>query len=498
MTYRQQARKSLYWVAMAQVASKALGFLRSLLLYNWLARSLLGLVGMADLVLNALLLFQELGFSSALIYRKDRTDEAAGVTFWIVMGTSLVLYLIVVLGAYPLVALITSDPGTIGTVVGILRVLALTIPLSGLSLVQLVLMTKELDFRRRVIPEVLSAAVNLTVVILLASRGRGVWSIVYGRLAECITLGILVWSISRWRPRLRFNRAVAWEMFNYARHIVGSQVLIFFITNIDNAFISRFLGTYALGGYDAAYTLANRPATEITRLFGQVMFPAFSKVRDDVVELRAFFLRTTRYIAYISIPLSVCIAVFADKFLTFAYGSKFLDIIWPLRILTIYGLLRSVAANMGGILKAGGKPNWLFNIAAARLAVMAALLYPATVRYGILGVSVLSAAVSIVDFAVSTWLVNRIVQARMLDYVSMLLPPFLIAVAAGAAANALYPHLAFLKGFIALPLGGGIMLGLYGVVLWLVAPEARQLVEGLYNDIKQRGRLMLRPRGELG
>ncbi len=494
MTYRSRTRSSIYWVAAAQVVSKVLGFLRSLLLYRLLARSLLGLVGMADLVLNALLLFQELGLSSALIYRKDRTEEAADTTFWAVMGSSLVLYLIALAGAVPFLSLLTADRDTVASVVPVLRVLGLTMPLSALSLVQLVLMTKELDFKRRVIPETVSAAINLLVVIVLAVMHQGVWAIVYGRLAECLSLAVLVWAVSKWRPRLHFDVPLAREMFDYARHIVGSQLLVFFITNIDNAFVSRFKGLYSLAGYDAAYTLSNRPATEITRLFGQVMFPAFSKVQDDIAEMREFFLRTTRYIAYISIPLSVCIAVFADKFLIFAYGSKFLDIIWPLRILTVYGMLRSIAANMGGVLKAGGKPNWLFSIAAARLAVMAALLYPATVRFGVLGVSVLSTIVSIVDFGVSTWLVNRIVRARLRDYVAMLVPPFLIAVAAGALANAIYPYFASLKGYISLPLAGGIMLGVYSAILLAIDGEARRLVRGLYNDARQRSHLILRAR----
>lgn len=494
MTYRAQARKSIYWVVVARVATKTVGFVEALIVARLLARSLLGLVATANLVLSAMILFQELGFSSALIYRRDRTEEAADTTFVTELTSSLILYLIAAVGAAPIAWLLTGDAAMVAQVAPILRLLALTLPISALSQVHLVLMAKELDFKSRVLPEIISGVIGTATVITLLLLRRGVWAVVYGRLAECIALTVLVWMVSPWRPRLRFNLQLAREMFAYAKHVVGSQILIFFITHVDDAFVVRLLGPYPYAGYNMAYDLSNRPANEITRLFGQVMFPAFSKVQDDVAELRRIFLRTTRYIAYISIPMSVCIAVFCDRFLDFAYGAKFADIVWPLRALVVYGMLRSIAANMGGILKAGGKPHWLARIAAIRLVAMVGLLYPATVQYGILGVAVLSAAVSLVDFVASTWMVNRIIHARATDYVSMLLPPFVIAVGAAGVARAIFPYLSFMKGYYSLPLAGAIMMGVYGVVLWVADPDARHMVRSTCNDVWQRGRLILRPR----
>jgi O-antigen/teichoic acid export membrane protein len=490
-TYRRQAREGVYWVMAARIASRGLGFVRMLIVYRIIMRSVVGVVNTADLVLNAIFLFQELGFSAALIYREDRIDEAADTTFWTVLASSCVLFLAAFFGAAPLLRLVSADPAGLATTVAVLRTLSLTLLISAFGQVPIFLMLKSLSFKRKVIPEVLSAAINMAVVIPLAVMGRGVWAIVYGRLAECASLSIMLMIVSGWRPRFRYSFQLAREMFDYARHIIGSQILIFFITNVDNYFISRFLGAYSLSGYNLAFNLSNTPATEVTRLFGQVMFPAFSKVKGDVAEMRAFFLRTTRYIGYISIPLAVCIFYFCDDFLRFSYADKFSDIVWPLRALVIYGVIRSIAANMGGIMKASGKPHWLFWIAAVRLTVMVGLLYPAVHNWGILGVAGLSAIVAVVDFIASAWLVNRIIHARVMDYVAMLVPPLLIAIAAGAVAKAAFPLLHGLKGFFSLPLIGAFMVGLYGLALLAVEKDARQMVLGVINDLVQRGRLAL-------
>ena len=72
------------------------------------------------------------------------------------------------------------------------------------------------------------------------------------------------------------------EMWDYGKHIIGSQIMVFFITNIDDAFVGRFLGNAALGTYSLAYDLSNLPATHLSRIVGQVMFPAFTMVQHDL------------------------------------------------------------------------------------------------------------------------------------------------------------------------------------------------------------------------
>ena len=77
-------------------------------------------------------------------------------------------------------------------------------------------------------------------------------------------------------------------MFQYGKHIVSSQSLIFLITNVDNAIVGRYAGQAALGYYQFAYNISNMPATQITSIVSQVMFPAFSKLAgEDAVQVAA-------------------------------------------------------------------------------------------------------------------------------------------------------------------------------------------------------------------
>ena len=387
MNLRKRTAAGVFWVAVGRILSRGFSFLTTLILARMLAPNDFGLVWIADLAIQGFQLFQELGLGAALVYRKDQVEEAADSVFWGVLVTSVVLYAIALGAARPVAVLFSNDAVTVSRVVPILRVLALTLVISGFGRVPHAFLARQLSFKRKVLPQILGGIFGAGVSITMAILGFGVWAIVGGRLCQSLVSTIAVWPLARWRPRFRFDRSLAGDLIDYAKHIAGSQILVFLITNIDDAVVSRFIGPAALGHYGLAYKLSNMPATEVSRLLTQVMFPAFSLVSGDRERLKAAFLKTTRFVSLLSIPLSFLIIAFADDFIFAAYGRPWAAAIAPLRWLGVYGLVRSVAVNMGSVFKATGKPKWLFYIAVWRLCTMAALLYPVTIRWGIVGVS---------------------------------------------------------------------------------------------------------------
>jgi O-antigen/teichoic acid export membrane protein len=256
MSLRRQVASGMFWVAIAQMSGQGLTMLIGLILPKLLTPSQMGLVGMAMLSISALELFQDAGLESALIYRRTEVKEASDTVFIVVIASSFIICLVAILLA-PLIGRFFREPA----VVPILRVLALTLPISSLGRVPFVLLGRELDFRRRIIPELTSSLIASVVVIVLAYRGFGVWSLVWREIIRQSLAAILVWPMSSYRPRLRFDSRIARELFDYGKHIVSAQTLVFLITNIDNAFVGRYAGKTALGQYQWAYNLSNRPAT---------------------------------------------------------------------------------------------------------------------------------------------------------------------------------------------------------------------------------------------
>lgn len=475
MSLKRQVASGLFWVALAQMTSRGLSFATMLILGKLLTPAAFGLVGTALLAIAALQYFQDIGFDAALIYRRQEVEEASHTAFWMVLGSSLLVYLVAILAA-PAVAILFRQP----EVTGVLRILAISIPLSSFGRVPFILLNREMDFRRRIFPELTSSLLGNLAAILLALNGAGVWSLVWGQqLLRSALAMLLVWFVSSWRPRLSFSPRLARELFSYGKHIVSSQTLIFLITNVDNAVVARYAGQSALGLYSYAYNISNTPATQITSVISQVMFPAFARLSTGMAEARArYYLTTVRYVSWVTALIAVAAILFAQPFLVGLIGEEWAGAVVPLQLLAVYGLIRSVAANMGSVFRAMGKPQWLTYIAAWRLTTMLLTLYPAVRWGGIVGVSILSVAVAVVDFGISAHLIGKLVAAPPLVYVRMLLPSLAAALIAGGAARWLYPFLELPGTALNLAGAGALMVGLYAGLTWLLDPQFREAAAG--------------------
>ena len=472
MTLRRQATLGAFWVGVSSFANNLFVIAIRYILMRMLLPEAFGLVSMAYIAIDLLQMFREMGLSSALIYRKGDIRKAADTTFVILILVALALTSVAFLSA-PFVAGFFRTP----QLANVLRVLSLNILISAFGEVQLALLAKNLAFRQRLLPDLVPTVAYGVVAILLALMGWGVWSIVVARLVDSALTSALAWVVVPWwRPRLQFDRREAQELFDYGKHILGSSLLVFGITKLDNVFVGRVLGSELLGFYDFAYTQANLPATHISRIIGQVLFPAYSKIQDSIGALRSAFFRTLHYVALLAVPLAVGMMAFAGPFVYTLYGDRWAPAILPLQVLGIYGLLRALAVNMGSVFKAGGKPHWLTYIAFVRLAVMGIFLYPSAIYYGIAGVSVLSAVVSVVDFFLSTYLTNRIIHGKLREYVRALWVASAGSAISAAAAKWSYVQTSTGHGFIAMMMGGIIMVLIYTAFVLIFDQEIRGVV----------------------
>ena len=495
MSIGRQVSRGVFWVGVSTLTAQALAFATSLILMRVLPRSDFGLIAMAGLAISALQLFREFGFGSALIYRRDRVREAADTMFVMLFLISLILYAIAYLGAPAVATFFNPKPEEMRQrleLIQILRVLSLIMVIGSLGQVPLTMLAKQMDFRRRLLPDIVPEVIKDITSITLALKGFGVWSLVVGQIVDITFTTILAWVVSPLRPRIHFNKTIAREMFDYGKHIQGSQLLIFFITNLDNLFVGRLLGEDSLGVYSRAYNLSNLPATHITRLVGQVMFPAFSQVRESMADLRRVFLRAVKYTSMISIPVSLTILVFSPAFMDILFGAKWHAAIVPMQLLAIYGLLRSIAGNMGDVFKAGGKPQWLTGIAAWRLVTMLVFLYPATVKYGIVGVSALSAIVAIVDYMISMFLVNRLAKTTVGDFARILGPFFGLAIVAVVVAELAFKASYSFYPPLALIIAGVTMVIVYASLVLSLDGEVRTRMVGLMSEVPVGLRLLQR------
>jgi O-antigen/teichoic acid export membrane protein len=434
VSLQEQAVRGVLWVALATGTTRALTFVTYLLLARILAPREFGVFAVATIVVNALLIFNDLGLGPAIVQNPGDRDTVASTALVVipVLGAGIAGLSAVSASA---TARLLGDPGA----AGVLRVLSLSIFFSSLAVVPSMLLEKDLAFRRQVVPQVLPAALFAVTAVLLAARtGAGAYSLAVAEVVDSVALAIGSWMACTWRPRWRFSWATARQLFRYGKHVLGGGVVLYLATNMDNAFVSRSAGQRALGIYVLAYLIANLPATEIADLAGRVLFPAFVMLDGRPEELRRAYGRSLTALTLVTLPLFVMLASLARPLVAAIFGHNWSGMVAPLRILPVFGAFRVLSGVSGNLFLAVNRPRYILLTGLVGLSLQAGLLWLFVVARhgGALGASVAVTIASGVLVWLIAALVGRVVKvtwASVVPRAGRLLAAGCLAAAAGLA-----------------------------------------------------------------
>ncbi len=399
--------RSAFWVAASSIFGKTLYFLRTIILIRLLSPLDFGLIGIARVFLNVLERFSETGINMALVQKRD-VDETTLNTAWIIsVMRGALLFLLLYLFS-PVVSRFYNNED----LSPILKIISLSFLFSGLTSAGVFLFVRELNFRNKFVYEQSNAVSNAVVSIALALIFKNVWALVIGYIAGIIVASLLSYRLHPFRPSLRLDLNAGKGLLNFGKYVFGTGVVTFFVMQAPDALVGKVLSLDSLGFYVVAFGIANIPTTSITHLVSQVAFPAYAKLQDDLPKLREGYLKVTRLVAFIATPLAGAIFMLIPEFVEIFLGVKWAPIILPVRILCILGFFRSIASTVSPVFYAVGRPDLEFKLVSLNLAVLAVLVYPLTVKLGIVGTSIAFAIVSTVYISFMMKIGYRLIQLK--------------------------------------------------------------------------------------
>ncbi len=453
--------RGTFWTYASFYTGKLLVFLTTVILARLLVEEDFGVAGYALVVMTFLEVLNDMGVSPALIYyRKD--PEATDTAFWLSQLIGIIMFLITFFGA-PLVGAFFRD----ARAVPVTQALALTFPISSLGQTHDVLLRKQLSFGRKFVPDFAKALSKGIVSIILAWLGFGAWSLIIGQVVGRISATAALWWVMPWRPSRRF--VVGWvkRLLSYGINIVSVDMLGMLINNIDYLFVGRFLGPSALGVYTVAFRFPDLLVMQFCDIISRVIFPVYSKMKDDPEALQKGFEATTRYVSLVTVPLGIGLALVSRPLVLAFFTEKWIEAVPVMQAISIYAVMLSLAYNAGDVYKAQGRPILLTQISSGRALVLAPALYWATQGpQTIVAVAWVHAVIAFISGIVEVGIASRILRTPLHKVVNALQPAFFSAAVMTAAVlaslfllNAANPWLQLL---VTIPLGVLVYLG----VLW--------------------------------
>lgn len=416
MSLMSSATRGVFWSGISQFSTQLYQFIVMIILARLLFPEDFGVIGMAVIFTGLVQTINELGLSAAIIHKKNINDNHLSTSFWISLGLGIILFITTVIIS-PYIADFFKNE-LVGPVVS---VLSIGFILGSFGVVHRSLLQKNIEFKKIAVTEISASVMSGTVSIILALLGFGVWSLVFGTIINNFTRVVLLWKVCTWRPSMTFDLTSFTELFSFGAHVMGSQFLNYFDSNVDYLLIGKFLSATALGHYTLAYQLSTFPLTKISSIITSVTFPTFSIIQDDNDSLRYAYLKVNKYISTITFPLLAGLIMVAPDFIPLVFGEKWAPMIVPLQILCVAGALKSVGTTVGSILLSKGRSDIQFkwNIFTAIVLTIAILI---GLRYGLTGVAMAITIMSFLLFFIIQSIANNLINLNFSDYFKALYP----------------------------------------------------------------------------
>jgi len=416
----QRTVRGGFWVFFLRIVQQIFGLARLLIIARILSPNDFGLMGIALLAMATLGTFTQTGFQAALIQKKENIKSYLDATWTVLILRGFILFAILYLIA-PYVAVFFDAPEA----KPIIQVIGLSVLFQAFTNIGVIYFQKELEFNKEFIYQFAGTLTDFIVAISAVLILRNVWALVLGMLIGNAVRCFVSYLIHPYRPCLSSDLGKAKELFGFGKWVLGSSILMFLITQGDDIFVGKLLGATALGFYQMAYRISNMPATEITHVISRVTFPAYSKLQRDIPKLREAYLKVLQITAFLTFPIAGMIFVLAPDFTNIFLGEKWMPMVPAMQVLVFAGLARSVAATTGPIFYAVAKPKIETRWQVVRLFVIAILIYPFTIKWGILGASIvvfLSIFVSNIGFCFEA---IKITECGIKNFSKTIVPPFI-------------------------------------------------------------------------
>ena len=424
-TLKQKAVSGMVWSAFQRYSTMIISFISGIILARLLTPHDYGCIGMLSIFMVLAESFIDGGFGSALIQKKQPTQEDYSTIFFWNLGMAVLLYAVLYFSA-PAIARFYNIP----LLCDVLRVQGVILFIYAFNIVQRNQLRKKMNFKVLSIVTISSSITSLTITIIMAYHGYGVWSLVAQHILIAAIPALVFWFHIKWRPLWVFSWKSFRELFNFGFYMFMTHLVNSFNQQIRGLLIGKFYNTSILGYYSKAYGTEKLASQSISQILNQVTYPLYAEIQDDRNHMAMIIKRLSSLVAYLTFPLMFLLILIARPLFILLYSDRWIESIPFFQIVCLAGLgvcLQSV--NLQTI-SAIGKSRTMFIWSLVKqtiglgLAVGGLLIFDI---YGLLwGVVVHSFSCALINM----WLVSKHIGYKTISQLKDLLPIMIVTIIA--------------------------------------------------------------------
>lgn len=424
--------KNFIWRFAERCGAQLVTFVVSIVLARILSPDDYGTVALVTVFTTILQVFVDSGLGVALIQKKNADDLDFSSVFYFNFVVCIVLYAGMFFAA-PIIASFYNDL----TLIPIIRVISLTIVISGIKGIQQSFVSRNMLFKRFFFSTLGGTIFSAILGVAMAYAGCGVWAIVAQQLSNTAIDTLILWLTVKWRPKKMFSWERLKTLFSFGWKLLISSLLDTGYSNLRSLVIGKMYSPSDLAYYNQGDKLPSIVITNINTSIASVLLPTLASKQDDRKQLKNMTRRAIKTSTYIIAPLMMGLAFCAPPIVRLILTEKWVPCVPYLRIFCITYMFYPIhTANLNAI-NAMGRSDYFLKLEIAKK-VIGTLLLLLTMRISVMAMAYSLLVSMVTSMVINSWPNKKLLKYSFKEQIIDILPYIFIAILMGGVVSTIY------------------------------------------------------------
>ncbi len=382
---------------------QVISFVATLALTIFLDPQTYGVFYLVSSVVNFLAYFSDIGLAAALIQKKEKLDPKDIQTTFTIQQIMVLSLLIILFFVSPL---IRSAYGISQDGMNLLFAMGISFFLSSLKTIPSILLEREIQFHKLVVPQILETLVFNFVAVIAAWKGLGITAFSLAVVSRGLVGLVAMYIVYPWKPVIGISKNSLKSLLKFGLPYQANTFLAMLKDDGMTIILTKFIGTQGLGYIGWASRWAGLPLRILMDNLTKVSFPAFARLQHDEDRLKRAVEINLKYLSLASFPILVAFAFLARPMIDIIPRySKWLPALIPLYIYLYNSAWAGISTSLTNLLNSIGRIKTTFKLMIMWTTLTWATMPFLAMKYGYLGASYAT-------FIIATSSVVTVIAAR--------------------------------------------------------------------------------------
>ncbi len=421
--YKKRAVRNVFFLIFRSGFLQIINFVGAFALTVLLAPSIFGIFAVVSAMINFLNYFSDIGLAASLVQKKEEVENEELRCIFTIQQ---ILVISLCLVALILSSFVRNLYGLDTNGMLLFFALLASFFLSSLKTIPSILLERELQFEKLVIPQIIEALFFNVTAVILASRGLGALAFAWAVFLRGLSGLIVLYLIKPWKIGFNFNFLKYKRHFRFGIPFQLNSLLAMIKDDLLVVFLGKILTFTQVGFIGWGQKWAFMPLRFILDNVAKISFSAFSRIQDDQERLDKAVNKALFGTSFLTFPILIMINV-AARFLVLVIP-RYQKWIPALPFLTYFSLNAAMACvfiTLVNLFNSRGKVRLTLNLMVFWTILSWVLNIALIYIYGPIGVGISSVLMGFASL-ITIYYARRMVK---IDYGNFIWP----AMAAGAA-----------------------------------------------------------------